>query len=65
MTRKNTESGDEMGFSQMMELLQKKNQGKVVFCNTGNFYIAIGKDEVLLNSLLGLKVVVLNQKYVR
>ena len=40
----------------MMELLQKNNQGKIVFCNAGNFYIAIGKDAVLLNNLLGLKV---------
>ena len=40
----------------MMELLQKKNQGKIVFCNAGNFYIAIGKDAVLLNNLLGLKL---------
>ncbi len=40
----------------MMELLQKKNQGKIIFCNTGNFYIVIGKDAVLLNNLLGLKV---------
>lgn len=56
MARLNVESGDKMGFCQMMELLQKNNQGKIVFCNAGNFYIAIGKDAVLLNSLLGLKV---------
>ena len=40
----------------MMELLQNKNLGKIVFCNMGNFYISIGKDSVLLNNLLGLKV---------
>ena len=45
-----------MGFSQMMELLQVKNKGKIVLCNAGNFYIAIGKDAVLLNELLGLKL---------
>ncbi len=39
----------------MMELLQKKNQGKIIFCNAGYFYIAIGKDAVLLNNLLELK----------
>ena len=45
-----------MSFSIMMELLQEKNKGKVVFCNAGNFYIAIGKDAVILNKLLDLKV---------
>ena len=45
-----------MGFCNMIELLQKKGNGKIVFCNMGNFYIAIGKDAVLLNSLLNLKV---------
>ena len=45
-----------MGFSQMMELLQKKNHGKIVICNMGNFYIAIGKDAILLNRLINLKV---------
>ena len=45
-----------MGFSLMMEFLQKKNEGKIVICNAGNFYVAIGKDAVLLNNLLELKV---------
>ncbi len=40
----------------MMELLQKKENGKIVMCNLGNFYVAIGKDATLLNNLLGLKV---------
>lgn len=40
----------------MMELLQEKNRGKIVFCNAGNFYVAIGKDAVILNRLLDLKV---------
>ena len=45
-----------MGFSEMMELLQKKNHGKIVICNMGNFYISIGKDAILLNRLINLKV---------
>ena len=45
-----------MSFSIMMELLQEKNKGKIVFCNAGNFYVAIGKDAVILNRLLDLKV---------
>ena len=40
----------------MMELLQKKNKNKIVICNLGNFYISVGKDAVLLNNLLDLKV---------
>lgn len=40
----------------MMELLQIKNKGKIVLCNAGNFYIAIGKDAILLNELLELKL---------
>ena len=45
-----------MGFGKMMELLQIKNRGKIVLCNAGNFYIAIGKDAVLLKEVLGLKL---------
>jgi len=45
-----------MGFSKMIELLQIKNKGKIVLANSGTFYIAIGRDAVLLNELLGLKV---------
>ena len=44
-----------MSFSRMLEYLQVKNKGKIVFVNAGNFYIAMGKDAVLLNKLLGLK----------
>ena len=45
-----------MGFSKMMELLQVKNNGKIVLCNNGGFYIAVGQDAVLLNRLLKLRV---------
>ena len=45
-----------MAFSQMMELLQEKNKGKIVICNIGNFYVAIGANAVLLNNLIDLKV---------
>ena len=40
----------------MIEILQSKNKGKIIICNSGNFYIAVGKDAVLLNRILGLKV---------
>lgn len=45
-----------MSFSKMIELLQIKNKGKIVLCNAGEFYIAIGKDAVLLNKLIDLKL---------
>ena len=34
----------------MMQLLQKRENGKIVMCNLGNFYLAIGKDATLLVS---------------
>lgn len=51
-----------MGFSKMMELLQIKNKGKIVFCNAGNFYIAVGKDAILLNEILDFKLSCLKQE---
>lgn len=39
-----------------MEILQRKNKEKIVLCNLGKFYIAIGKDAVLLHELIGLKL---------
>ncbi len=40
----------------MMKILQKREGGKIVICNLGNFYVAIGKDAILLNHLIGLKI---------
>ena len=40
----------------MMELLQIKNKGKIILCNAGNFYLAVGKDAILLNEIIGLKL---------
>lgn len=45
-----------MGFEKMIELLQKKNNNKIVLVNSGHFYIARGKDAVLLHEILNLKV---------
>lgn len=45
-----------MGFSKMLELLQRKDKGYIVLANAGNFYIARGKDAVWLHKMLGLKV---------
>ena len=45
-----------MSFSKMMELLQIKHKNKIVLCNAGEFYIAIGKDAILLSNILNLKL---------
>ena len=44
-----------MSFSNMLEILQAKNKGKIVLVKLGVFYIATGKDAVLLNNKLNLK----------
>lgn len=45
-----------MSFGKMIELLQKKNKNKIILVNAGHFYIARGKDAVLLHEILNLKV---------
>ena len=44
-----------MSFCQMMNILREGNRGKIVFVNTGVFYIAVEEDAVLLNNKLKLK----------
>lgn len=44
-----------MSFSTMLELLQEKNNQKIVFIKSGIFYIATAKDAVFLNKLFKLK----------
>jgi len=45
-----------MSFGKMVELLQRKDKGKIILVNAGSFYIARGKDAVLLHNILNLKV---------
>ena len=40
----------------MMEILKEEHKGRIVLCNNGSFYIAVGNDAVLLNKVLGLKL---------
>ena len=40
----------------MLGLLQIKSKGSIVLVNAGSFYIARGKDALLLNQLLDLKL---------
>ena len=44
-----------MSFSQMLEILQDKDSSKVVLIKLGHFYIATGRDAVLLHKKLNLK----------
>lgn len=44
-----------MAFSDMLEILQQKEKGKIVFVKLGAFYIATGRDAILLQSKLNLK----------
>ncbi|MCI8384346.1 MAG: hypothetical protein HFJ33_05755 [Clostridia bacterium] len=45
-----------MGFSKMLELLQIKEKGNVVLCGLGSFYLARGKDALLLHKIANLKL---------
>lgn len=44
-----------MAFKEMIEILQERNNGKIVLIKLGAFYVATGKDAVLLHEKLGLK----------
>ena len=48
--------GSKMSFCKMLELLQRKDEGNIIFANSGTFYIARGRDAVLLHNILNLKV---------
>lgn len=45
-----------MSFGKKVELLQQKDKEKIILVNSGSFYIARGKDAVLLHNILNLKV---------
>ena len=44
-----------MSFSKMLEILKKKEEGKIVLVKLGTFYVAVGKDAVLLHKRIDLK----------
>ena len=44
-----------MSFSRMLEILQDKDSSKVILIKLGHFYIATGRDAVLLHKKLNLK----------
>ena len=45
-----------MKFVQEVEKLQKENEGLLILAKNGIFFVAIGKDAIILNEELGLKV---------
>lgn len=45
-----------MKFSNMVEILQERNEGYLILISCGNFYIAIGRDAILLNKILDFKL---------
>ena len=45
-----------MGFSTMLGVLQKREKGYIILANAGGFYLARGRDALLLHQLLGLKL---------
>ncbi len=44
-----------MSFSNMLEILQEKNKDRIVLIRLGTFYIATGRDALLLHTKLNLK----------
>ena len=45
-----------MKFVQEIEKLQKENEGSIIIAKNGIFFVAIGKDAIILNEELGLKL---------
>lgn len=45
-----------MKFVQEIEKLQKENEGSIILAKNGIFFVAIGKDAIILNEELGLKL---------
>lgn len=45
-----------MKFIERVEQLQKENEGSIVIIKNGIFFIGIGKDAIILNKILGLKL---------
>ena len=50
-----------MAFSKMIELLQKKDEGKIILVNAGAFYIARGKDAELNTQRIYLRIMKYNK----
>lgn len=51
-----------MKLTEEIERLQNENEGSIVLIKSGIFFVAIGKDAVVLNELLGLKTTCLKDR---
>ena len=45
-----------MKFREMVKILQEKEKGYIILINSGSFYVARGKDAIILNKELDLKL---------
>ena len=45
-----------MKYTDLLQKLQKENEGHIVIMQSGIFFISVGKDALELNKLLGLKL---------
>ena len=45
-----------MKFVQEVEKIQKENEGSIILAKNGIFFVAIGKDTIILHEELGLKL---------
>lgn len=45
-----------MKFVQEVEKIQKENEGSIILAKNGIFFVAIGKDAIILHEELGLKL---------
>ena len=51
-----------MKLTDEIEKLQEKNEGKIILMKSGIFFIAIGKDAVVLHEVLGLKTTCIKER---
>ena len=51
-----------MKFGEMVKILQRKEEGYIVLINSGKFYVERGKDAILLNKELDLKLVCMEKQ---
>ena len=51
-----------MKFGEMIDILQKNEARYIVLINSGRFFIARGKDAILLNKELDLKLVCMEKE---
>lgn len=45
-----------MKYAELIEELQRKEKNRIILVKCGAFFVALGKDAIMLNKLLGLKL---------